>query len=89
MYQSIRKNDKKNLLFFEPSTVDVFGGSFFETPGGSGELDKQVFSYHVYCPYVSKVGEPVSARICQGFDTLTVESKEQNIKKLKIGGFLT
>ncbi len=34
MYQAIRKNDKKNLLFFEPSTVDIFGGSFFETPGG-------------------------------------------------------
>jgi aryl-phospho-beta-D-glucosidase BglC (GH1 family) len=34
IYQAIRKNDKKGLIFFEPSTVDIFGGSFFETPGG-------------------------------------------------------
>ena len=35
IYQAIRKNDRKNLLFFEPSTVDIFGGSFLETPGGA------------------------------------------------------
>jgi hypothetical protein len=32
--QSIRKNDKRTPIFFEPSTVDIFGGSFFDTPGG-------------------------------------------------------
>jgi endoglycosylceramidase len=89
IYQAIRKNDRRALLFFEPSTVDIFGGSFFETPGGDQELDRQVFSYHVYCPYVSKLGEPVSPAVCQGFDTLEVESKEQNIRKLKTGGFMT
>jgi hypothetical protein len=27
--KSIRKYDKHTPIFFEPSTVDVFGGSFF------------------------------------------------------------
>jgi endoglycosylceramidase len=70
IYQAIRKNDRRALLFFEPSTVDIFGGSFFTTPGGEEELDRQVFSYHVYCPYVSKLGEPVSPAVCKAFDTL-------------------
>lgn len=52
-------------------------------------MDKQVFSYHVYCPYVSKLGEPVSPAVCKVFDTLEVESKEQNIRQLKIGGMMT
>jgi len=28
LYQSIRKNDKKNIIFFEPSVLDVFAGGF-------------------------------------------------------------
>jgi hypothetical protein len=35
IYQSIRKNDKRALLFFEPSVFDIFAGGFYDTPGGS------------------------------------------------------
>lgn len=52
-------------------------------------MDKQVFSYHVYCPLVTKLGEPVYTKVCQVFDALEVASKEQNLKDLKIGGFMT
>lgn len=48
-----------------------------------------MFSYHVYCPYVTKLGEPKSTQFCQVFDALTVASKEANLKKLRVGGFLT
>lgn len=67
----------------------MFAGGFIETPGGLAELDKQVFSYHIYCPYVTPKGEPVSTQFCKGFDTLQVASKEQNLRDLKVGGFLT
>lgn len=69
--------------------IDVFAGGFFDTPGGQNELDKQVFSYHIYCPYVTPLGEPVSTEFCRVFDTLQVATKEQNIKDMKIGGFMT
>ena len=49
----------------------------------------QVFSYHIYCPYVTKLGEPVSTPFCQGFDALQIASKEQNLIQMKTGGFLT
>jgi hypothetical protein len=29
LYQSIRKNDKDRLVFFEPGIFDVFAGGFF------------------------------------------------------------
>jgi hypothetical protein len=29
IYRSIRKYDKRTPIFFEPSTVDIFGASFF------------------------------------------------------------
>ena len=29
IYAGIRKHDKRNLVFFEPSVIDVFGGGFF------------------------------------------------------------
>jgi len=38
---------------------------------------------------VTPLGEPRSTKFCQGFDGLQLASKEQNIKDLKIGGFLT
>lgn len=38
LFNSIRKFDKHTPIFFEPSTVDIFGGSFFETPGGDSQL---------------------------------------------------
>jgi endoglycosylceramidase len=75
IYQAIRNVDRRGLIFFEPSTVDIFGGSFFDTPGGDSELDRQVFSYHVYCPDVNKLGEPKSALACRAFDIATVKSK--------------
>ena len=33
IYSSIRKYDKINLIYYEPSVIDVFGGGFYETLG--------------------------------------------------------
>lgn len=56
LYKAIRKNDPDNLIFFEPSIFDVFAGGFYDTPGGEKEKEKQVFSYHIYCPLVTPMG---------------------------------
>ena len=89
IWESIRKIDKKTPVFFEPSVLDVFAGGFFDTPGGEENVETQVFSYHIYCPAVTSLGEPKSTKLCQLFDTLQVASKEQNIISMKTGGFLT
>lgn len=87
--KAIRSIDKQKLLFFEPSVVDVFAGGFVETPGGIFELEKQVFSYHLYCPLVTSQGQPTSPSFCKKFDELTLQSKFDNYKALGVGGFLT
>lgn len=89
LYNAIRKNDPDTLIFFEPSIFDVFAGGFYDTPGGEKEKEKQVFSYHIYCPLVTPMGEPVSTQFCQGFDALQVASKEQNLRTMGVGGFLS
>lgn len=89
VYAEIRKYDKDSLIFFEPASCDIFSGGFLETPGGANELHKQVFSYHVYCPTVTKQGEPTSAAICKAFDRWQLQSKVHNAKALKIGMMLT
>ena len=89
VYAKIREADKKNLIFFEPSIFDIFGMGFLETPGGINELDKQVFSYHLYCPLITSEGEPTNAKACKYFDELTVESKLGNSNKVRIAGMLT
>lgn len=34
IYAAIRMIDRHTPIFFEPSIIDLFGGSFMETPGG-------------------------------------------------------
>lgn len=89
VHKALRAVDKEKLFFFEPSVVDVFGGGFAETPGGIFELDKQVLSYHLYCPLVTPLGEPKSASFCKMFDEGGLKVKFENYKSLGIGGFLT
>jgi aryl-phospho-beta-D-glucosidase BglC (GH1 family) len=56
IYNAIRTQDPTNLIFYEPSTTDIFSGGFYETIGGESEKSKQVFSYHIYCPDVTAQG---------------------------------
>lgn len=89
IHKAIRAIDDNKLFFFEPSVVDVFGGGFKETPGGILQLDKQVLSYHLYCPLVTSLGEPISPLFCNITDILTLAKKFENYRNLGIGGFLT
>jgi hypothetical protein len=70
IYEGIRKYDPLNLIFYEPSVTDILGGGFYESIGGEDEKSRQVFSYHVYCPYVNNLGEPKSKKVCSVFDKL-------------------
>lgn len=89
IYNAIRKYDKHTPIYFQPSTVDLLGGGFQETPGGPDELDRQVFSYHIYCPIVTDLGEPIYPLFCDYFAEQQTLLKQQNLKRMKIGGFLT
>lgn len=48
-----------------------------------------MFSYHIYCPLVTPLGEPKSSEFCRIFDQLQIASKEINTKKMRVGGMLT
>lgn len=85
----IRKYDNDTIVFFEPTILDVFGTGFKATPEGEDYLDRQIYSYHVYCPNFTPDGEITKPKECAVFDDLTFRSKGQNQKDLKIGGFLT
>lgn len=89
VYEAIRKYDPINLIFYQPSIFDVFGGGFYETIGDETEKSRQVFSYHIYCPLVDDFGEPVSPTFCREFDQLQIASKEMNTQKMKVGAMMT
>ncbi|KAL9649766.1 hypothetical protein ABK040_009581 [Willaertia magna] len=86
---AIRKADKNHIILFEPTVSDLLSAGFESSPLGSEDLDKQVFSYHVYCGDVNKTGDPQSRIICSIGDDISFVEKERTVKKLKVGGFLT
>lgn len=89
IYEAIRKYDPINLVFYEPSTFDALSGGFSETIGGEAEKSRQVFSYHVYCPLVTALGEPKSPTFCRDFDQIFIAGKEMNAQKMRVGAMLT
>ena len=52
-------------------------------------MQRQVFSYHIYCPLVTNEGEPIVPWLCRQFDSMQAQLKEENLRTLRIGGFLT
>lgn len=52
--KKIREVDNDTLLFYEPIVFDFLGGGFSENVGGEEFKDREVLSYHVYCPFVDK-----------------------------------
>ena len=85
----IRAVDNETIIFFEPTVDDLLTIDLTEGPGGPEYNDRQVFSYHIYCPDVNNLGEPYSAAICQSFDNMFIESRVQAAKAIGVPGFLT
>jgi hypothetical protein len=51
--KEIRKVDNDTLVFFEPLVYDFLSFGFSENIGGKEYETKEVFAYHVYCPFVN------------------------------------
>jgi endoglycosylceramidase len=85
----IRKYDQDKIIFFEPGTSDLLGSGFSDSPGGIPYRDREVYSYHVYCPLVDDHSVPTKDLGCKLFDNLIHGLKEKSAKALGVGKFLT
>ena len=56
----IREMDDESLVFYEPIVSDFINGGFTgkENVGGEEYKDREVYSYHIYCPTVDETGAP-------------------------------
>jgi endoglycosylceramidase len=73
---AIRSVDSHHLIFFESVTWDDFITGFTEPPGGNEYCNRSVLSYHIYVP--------PNIAVPQAFET-----RMHEVKRLKVGGFLT
>ena len=87
LVRAIREIDQDSLVLFEPSVADYIGG-FYDTP--SQEFNnKNILSYHTYCPFKNSHAEPTSAVKCNLIDGIYMQERYANIRRLKIGGMMT
>eukprot|EP00358_Blepharisma_japonicum_P001629 CAMPEP_0202946080 /NCGR_PEP_ID=MMETSP1395-20130829/8365_1 /ASSEMBLY_ACC=CAM_ASM_000871 /TAXON_ID=5961 /ORGANISM="Blepharisma japonicum, Strain Stock R1072" /LENGTH=508 /DNA_ID=CAMNT_0049646453 /DNA_START=69 /DNA_END=1595 /DNA_ORIENTATION=+ len=102
---TVRKNDLKKILFFEPVQSDVlptlggliFNVGFNETPGGVNFNNAQVLNDHTYCcavnfnPCVQNGGDPPlsEAKHCERIHNDRVKVRSQDAEKLGVGLIFT
>jgi len=86
----IRKADNNHIIMFEPMTSDFQIIGFDHGPSGQREyLNREVFSYHIYCAYLDSHGDPKSKFFCELFDDTWFRWRYETVKRLGTGGFLT
>ncbi|EKX55197.1 hypothetical protein GUITHDRAFT_46636, partial [Guillardia theta CCMP2712] len=97
VHEAVREVDDRHLLFFE-ATVGVSqtpfkslsGTGLSAGPGGAEYNDRQVFSYHMYCFYNTRDGQPANTELCNAyFDKYLSNVIEGDLEKLSVAGFLT
>mmetsp|Transcript_29831 Transcript_29831/g.67479 ORF Transcript_29831/g.67479 Transcript_29831/m.67479 type:complete len:557 (-) Transcript_29831:193-1863(-) len=97
VHDAVRAEDDRHILFFE-STVGVSQTPFKSIsgtglpagPGGEEYNDRQVFSYHVYCFYNTRDGQPANTEVCNSYyDKYLSNVIEGDLNKLSVAGFLT
>ncbi|KRX07824.1 Glycoside hydrolase, superfamily [Pseudocohnilembus persalinus] len=86
---AIREVDEETLVFFEPIVLDFINQGFSTNVGGEEYRDREVYSYHIYCPLVNGTGAPISQIGCNIFDKYTSKGNEKNYKDIGLAGFLT
>lgn len=67
---------------FEPSPQDMIGG-FYES--FSNYSNKDVFNYHTYCPFLSKLG----TKQCSLYNYLYMKRRQDNIHQLGLAGLMS
>ena len=97
VHTAIRKVDDRHIILYEPtvgisqtviSAISATG--FSEGPGGPAYNDRQVLSYHSYCPLVASSGQPASKALCDAYYTSYMEQiVKGDLDKLQAAGFLT
>lgn len=90
LHKTIRRFDNEHLIFFEPPVnALLLTSGFTQAPGGADDAGKQVFSYHIYCGFVTGSGCPLSHTLCEYFESAMMYCKTSEMKALKVGGLIT
>jgi endoglycosylceramidase len=95
LHTAIREYDNQHIIFFEPTVIITnLPFRFSETglsegPGGPEYNDRQVLSYHIYCIFLDKDGQPESTRLCDGVEGDVVRNRVHDMDKLGVAGFMT
>jgi endoglycosylceramidase len=89
----IRQIDEETLIFFEQNLVDnglLDQTGFTHVPGGDQYSNRSVLSYHIYCGFTNRTGDPGSWTIvCDGVQDLIYEFAMKEVRRLGAGGFMT
>jgi len=86
----IRKVDDDHIIMFEPIVSDFSIVGLEHGPSGSKDyLNREAFSYHIYCVDADSHGDPKSRAICKLFDDGMFRWRHSTIQKLGSGAFLT
>ena len=94
IHKEIRKYDEEHIIFFDaalyPYPLFAYASAAFTSgPGGEEYRNRQVFSYHIYCPYVDSDGVPDSPSTCHLLDYTQVSTRRSEINKYGCGGMMT
>lgn len=72
------------IYITEQTVTDLLTSGFTESPLGTSDLEKQVFSYHVYCFDVNSTGDPNNRYLCEIGDDTVLSAKEFDVKRFKV-----
>ncbi|XP_062516798.1 endoglycoceramidase-like isoform X2 [Corticium candelabrum] len=96
LHTRIRKHDDKHIIFFEPvangvtflPVKEIAEGGFKQGPGGPAYNNRQVYSFHVYCPLL-KIKEIDPTAVCHFLDQKTINIRLDDMKTMQTAGFVT
>jgi endoglycosylceramidase len=74
VHAAIRKVDDRHIILYQPTvgiSQTVISGisstGFTEGPGGAAYNDRQLLSYHAYCPVLTSDSKPASKALCDAY----------------------
>jgi endoglycosylceramidase len=88
IHAAVREVDDEHIIFFEPMVFDISWSGLPAGPGGAAYNDRQVYSYHVYCPLVNSRGEPDVGAVCRFTDDELIAMRVAEAKHKKFGGMM-
>jgi endoglycosylceramidase len=89
LHERIREEgDDQALIFYEGVTWDLWPLGWTSTPGGEAYDDRQVISWHLYCPTASQ-GTQKAKRVCGRWNNEFAGMRQKDVNRLGGGWFLT